>query len=253
MTVQILINKSINRMGLVHPVVKDTAIELVKRAYKEGIYVLITDGYRSYEEQAKLYGKGRNSYIYKGTEYGDPKSLIVSNAKPGSSNHNFGLAIDYVLANADATEVYYTVNDKYKRVAAIAKTLGFTWGGDWSSFKDYPHLEMMGGLKKEDLQNGKRPSLAINFTPTVIQEEKKDPNKIVNKKLVNFNPSNEEFFNATSKVLKRFEEKSVHGEKAISSIHREKLLNRELSLDDAIGILYVALERGLIIGPKESK
>lgn len=251
MTVQILINKSINRMGLVHPVVKDSAIELIKRAYKEGIHVLMTNGYRNLEEQAKLYGKGRNSYIYKGRNYGDPKSAIVTNARPGSSNHNYGLAVDYVLANEDATEVYYTVNDKFKRVAAIAKTLGFAWGGDWSSFKDYPHLEMMGGLKIEDLQNGKRPNLTVKFTPTIIKEETRIPNKNVDKNKKIYKPSNAEFINATARVLKRFEDKYVHGDKAISSIHKEKLRMGELSLDDAIALIYVALDRELIKGPKD--
>ncbi|MEH6943611.1 M15 family metallopeptidase [Bacillus sp. JJ722] len=252
MTVQILINKSINRMGLVHPVVKDTAVELIKRAYKEGIHVLMTNGYRSMEEQAKLYGKGRKSYVYKGRDYGDPKSAIVTNAMPGSSNHNYGLAIDYVLANEDATEVYYTVDDKFKRVAAIAKTLGFAWGGDWKSFKDYPHLEMTGGLKIDDLKNGKRPNLTVTFTPTIIKEGGKIPTKNDNKNMKVYKPSNDDFINATARVLKRFENKDVHGDKAISSIHREKLLKRELSLDDAIAIIYVALDRGLI-SPKATE
>ena len=42
-------------------------------------------------------------------------------------------------------------------VAEIAKELGFQWGGDWRSFKDYPHLQMDFGLTINDLQEGKRP------------------------------------------------------------------------------------------------
>ena len=48
---------------------------------------------------------------------------------------------------------------KWQRVAAIGKELGFKWGGDWSSFKDYPHLEMTGGLSYKQLQAGKEPHI----------------------------------------------------------------------------------------------
>jgi peptidoglycan L-alanyl-D-glutamate endopeptidase CwlK len=34
----------------------------------------------------------------------------------------------------------------------IAKELGFSWGGDWPGFKDYPHLEMTFGLSLEELR-----------------------------------------------------------------------------------------------------
>ncbi len=40
---------------------------------------------------------------------------------------------------------------------AIAKELGFEWGGDWDHFKDYPHLEMRFGLTINELKRGKRP------------------------------------------------------------------------------------------------
>lgn len=245
-SLQIRINKSINRMGRVHPVIKETAIEIIKRADREGINVLITDGYRSMEEQAKLYGKGRKSYVYKGKDYGDPSSAIVTNAKPGSSNHNFGLAIDYALSNADATEVYYTVNQSYKRVAAIAKSLGFAWGGDWTSFNDYPHLEMTGGLTFRELQNGKTPDLSLRFTPEKGSGQK--PAEPIKESIGMYKPSNTEFMNATARVLRRLENKEMHGDQAIDPVHREKLLKGELSLDDTIALLYVAFDRGLIRG-----
>ena len=40
-------------------------------------------------------------------------------------------------------------------VVAIAKNLGFDWGGDWSGFKDYPHLQMTFGLSLRELQQVK--------------------------------------------------------------------------------------------------
>ncbi|MEH6942943.1 M15 family metallopeptidase [Bacillus sp. JJ722] len=239
MTLQTLIDKSTKRMGTVHSVVLASAIEMIKRAHKEGINVLVTDGYRSMEEQARIYGKGRQSYYYKGKNYGDPDESIVSNAKPGSSNHNYGLAIDFVLCNDDASEVYYEVNAKYKRVAAIGKSLGFAWGGDWKGFKDYPHLEMMGGLTLTDLQRGKRPKLNINFIPELIDDEtgKEDED-------MKFNPSNESMKQSVARMLLRLSEK----ENGISKEHREQFLKGEMTVSDAIALLYVAHDRGLIVG-----
>ena len=144
-----LLDRSTRNMGSgINEVVKETALEVIKRAYKEGINVQISDGYRSYTEQDRLYAQGRTS-----------KGSIVTNARGGYSNHNFGLAVDYFLTSEDGNKAIWEVNAKWKRVAVIAKSLGFSWGGDWSSFRDYPHLEMTGGLSTAQLRNGKRPSL----------------------------------------------------------------------------------------------
>lgn len=126
--------------------VKEAALELIKRAYTENIYVKITSGFRGMEEQAALYGQGRKTYVYNGKDYGDPTKPKVTNAKPGESTHNIGLAIDFVLVSEDGRQVLWDVNNNWIRVANIGKELGFQWGGDWTSFKDYPHLEMKEGI-----------------------------------------------------------------------------------------------------------
>jgi len=91
----------------------------------------------------------------------------VTNARGGYSNHNFGLAVDYFLVSDDGSKALWTVNNKWKRVAAIGKELGFSWGGDWSSFRDYPHLEMTGGLSTAQLRAGNRPRLVSKVSNTV--------------------------------------------------------------------------------------
>lgn len=111
--------------------VYDGAIELIKRAYKEGIYVQISEGFRSNARQNELYAQGR-------TKPGN----IVTNARAGQSNHNYGIAVDFFLVSSDGKTANWTVNKDWRRVAQIGKSLGFQWGGDWTSFKDYPHLEM---------------------------------------------------------------------------------------------------------------
>ncbi|MFB6804860.1 peptidoglycan-binding protein [Peribacillus butanolivorans] len=163
---QTLLTRSEKNMGSgIHPVVKESALEMIKRAYKEGIFVQISAGYRSMEEQAKLYGQGRLGYSYKGKNYSDLSKPKVTNAQPGQSYHNYGLAIDYIIVSDDGKNAIWTVDSKWKRVAAIGKDLGFQWGGDWASYKDYPHLEMTGGLSFSQLQAGKKPNL-VSKVPT---------------------------------------------------------------------------------------
>ena len=59
----------------------------------KGFTVQISAGYRSLEEQATLYGQGR-VYSYNGKNYSNLAKPNVTNAKPGQSYHNYGLAID---------------------------------------------------------------------------------------------------------------------------------------------------------------
>lgn len=155
-SLETLTTRSINRLGAVHTSLKEYTIELIKRCYNEGIFVQISSGFRSNEEQAYIYGQGRPNYIWNGKNYGS-KGSIVSNAPPGTSIHNYGLAIDYFLVSDDGNQSLWTVNDKWKRVAAIAKSMGFEWGGDWKSFRDYPHLQYNKGLSIAQLKAGHRP------------------------------------------------------------------------------------------------
>ncbi|TKH17159.1 peptidase M15 [Bacillus wiedmannii] len=161
-----LLNQSITNMkDGINPTVKEAALNLIRRAYEENIFVKITSGFRSMEEQAALYGQGRESYVYNGIDYGNPSKPKVTNAKPGQSNHNFGLAIDFVLVSEDGNQAFWDVNDKWIRVADIGKGLGFKWGGDWTSFKDYPHLEM-----KNINPNSSRPMLRMGDTGGVVKQ-----------------------------------------------------------------------------------
>lgn len=81
-SLETLTTRSINRLGAVHPSLKEYTIELLKRCYQEGILVQISSGFRSNEDQAYIYGQGRPNYIWNGKVYGSTGS-IVSNAPPG--------------------------------------------------------------------------------------------------------------------------------------------------------------------------
>jgi peptidoglycan LD-endopeptidase CwlK len=136
-----------------NPIVKEKSSQLIQQAAKKGIVVVITNGFRSFEDQKRLYQQGRTT-----------SGNIVTNAKAGESYHNYGLAIDFALKTPTGNVIWdrqYDGNRNGKadwtEVVEISKSLGFKWGGDWAKFKDYPHLQMDFGLTIADLQNGKRP------------------------------------------------------------------------------------------------
>jgi peptidoglycan LD-endopeptidase CwlK len=136
-----------------HPIVKEQSNQLIQQSAAKGIVIVITDDFRSMEDQDVLYEKGRSA-----------EGNIVTHARGGESFHNFGLAIDFAIKTLSENVIWdmqYDGNQNGKadwnEVVELAKALGFEWGGDWAEFKDYPHLEMNFGLTLADLQNGKRP------------------------------------------------------------------------------------------------
>lgn len=116
------------RINTLHPLVRGKAKELIIRAEKElGIKLRVVSALRTWTEQNKLYAKGRTVPGKK-----------VTNAKGGSSYHNFGLAIDVVeIKNGKAL----WRNPNWNKIAELGKEIGFEWGGDWKSFKDKPHFQ----------------------------------------------------------------------------------------------------------------
>lgn len=178
-----LLERSEKNMGNVNPSLKEYALELIKRCYKQGVYVQLASGYRSHEEQAKLFGQGRSSFMYKGKQYGRIKDAngkqlnIVTNAEPGQSIHNYGLAIDFFLVSSDGVkgiwDTYVDLDKDGKRdwleVVAIAKKMGFEWGGDWKSFRDYPHLQYTKGLTLNQIGRGSRPAFPKLIVEDVVK------------------------------------------------------------------------------------
>lgn len=120
--------------------------DVIKEMHGQGIYICIAQGYRSIAEQNALYRKGR---------YGNP-GPIVTNAPGGSSNHNYGVAVDLCIYPDTFLEVKFLQpsDSRMKKIVAAMKRRGFKWGGDWSGFRDYPHFELynrVGGEKKPSL------------------------------------------------------------------------------------------------------
>ena len=105
------------------------AREWLRRCRDEGINVKIICGTRTYEEQATLYAKGR-------TEPGKK----VTNARPGYSWHNIGVAWDFVVFDERGQPLWDS--PLMDRCGAIGEELGLEWGGSWKRFVDKAHFQL---------------------------------------------------------------------------------------------------------------
>jgi len=113
-----------------HPKVMEKAKDFLAKCAEQGIDVLIYCTYRSQAEQAELYAIGRTT-----------PGKIVTNAKPGYSYHNWGLAFDCVpLINGKP--MWDSKNPMWQKLGELGKSVGLEWAGDWKKFKEYPHFQL---------------------------------------------------------------------------------------------------------------
>ncbi len=110
------------------PQVQPMARALVQKAAAAGITIRILSCLRTYAEQDALYAQGR-------TAPGD----VVTNARGGYSNHNFGIAFDVGVFEGNR---YLGDSPKYKAVGALGMDLGLEWGGNWKTIVDQPHYQL---------------------------------------------------------------------------------------------------------------
>jgi peptidoglycan LD-endopeptidase CwlK len=121
--------------------VRPYARALIQKADGIGITVKVISGLRTYEEQNALYEQGRSK-----------AGRIVTNARGGYSNHNFGIAFDIGVFEGAR---YLDESPKYKAVGALGTDLGLEWGGNWKSIQDEPHFQLRpawaAGLAERDM------------------------------------------------------------------------------------------------------
>ena len=105
---------------------------------KHGVKVEVISGLRSWAAQAALFAQGRTK-----------PGHIVTKARPGSSWHNYGLAIDLGLFSNGVylDEVDPKRADRlYQEIGSIAAKHGIEWAGNWKSFTETPHFQVTFGL-----------------------------------------------------------------------------------------------------------
>lgn len=104
------------------PEVQPYARALIAKAAANGITIKVISGLRTYGEQNDLYAQGRTK-----------PGKIVTNARGGYSNHNFGIAFDIGVFEGSR---YLDDSPKYKAVGALGRDLGLEWGGNWKTIQD---------------------------------------------------------------------------------------------------------------------
>lgn len=128
-------SRSLENILTLLPAAQEKAVDLyivanrMPELVNSGTHLKIISGTRTFAEQDALFHQV-------------PK---VTNARGGQSNHSFGVAFDVGLfQNGD----YLDDSPLYAKIGKVGKTLDLEWGGDWSSFEDQPHFQV---VKNEDL------------------------------------------------------------------------------------------------------
>jgi len=129
------VNLNAQRLAGVDPKLAQLGLRLVDLCAQAGVALLITQGLRTWEEQDALFAQGRTT-----------PGNIVTNAHGGESWHNFGLAFDILVLDSVGKADWDTHHPGWMRAAALGRSLGLEWGGDWTTFKDLPHFQHIGHL-----------------------------------------------------------------------------------------------------------
>lgn len=126
-----------------NPEVQKRARDFLAKAKAAGFDVLVTSTFRDAASQNSIYAQGRTK---PGTK--------VTNAKAGQSWHNFRCAFDIVplISVGDKKVADWNDMKKFHALGKIGRECGLEWGGDWTSFKDYPHFQYTGGLTLSQLR-----------------------------------------------------------------------------------------------------
>ena len=131
------------------------------RCKAAGLPVLITNTVRDGEYQAYLYEQGRTR----------PGGIVTNSPIPTFHADHAGLAFDF-CKNVKGQE--YSDTAFFRAAADLAKEMGFSWGGDWKSFPDLPHIQWDNGgtWTSRQVQNRQYPPLMPLFEEeeTMTQE-----------------------------------------------------------------------------------
>lgn len=154
-------NITLDRIKTLHPDIRERVLEdylAINMRLPHGIRLRFSEAYRDSSYQAGLYAKGRTK-----------PGKIVTNAKPGQSIHEYGLAFDIVLLyDRDKNGTYESASwsesedfDKngkrdWFEVVDFFKAQGYKWGGSFKSIYDSPHFELTFGNTWRTLQRKRK-------------------------------------------------------------------------------------------------
>lgn len=133
-------NLSERRLSEVHPRLAERVRQMAEILAGENICIRVVQSLRSWKEQQALWMEGRNA---NGTVIDHAR--VVTNARPGTSWHNFGLAVDVAPFDGGIPD-WNASHPAWKRIVAVGHSVGLVSGSEWRTFPDWPHFQMTGRL-----------------------------------------------------------------------------------------------------------
>jgi hypothetical protein len=128
------------RLGTICPALADKvrSVDAEFQRQTNGDHLEVVQGLRSWTQQLMLWLKGRdqNGVIV-------DESKVVTNAPPGHSWHEMGLAADVVPRSLLTVMGWCPESLLWKVVTDIAESYGLACGACWMH-KDLPHLQLTG-------------------------------------------------------------------------------------------------------------
>ncbi|WP_051567121.1 M15 family metallopeptidase [Priestia flexa] len=140
-----------NRKNLdqLHPNTKKAAYTLYEYALKNNINILIYETIRTIQQQQQ-----------------NIKNKVSQTMK---SYHIVGQALDFVPINEKGKAIWNGYNSpQIQGFIKYAKKLGFTWGGDWTTLVDSPHLQYNYKGYGTDVSLSKTPVKAVTPVKEMI-------------------------------------------------------------------------------------
>ena len=129
------------------PKAQDRARAFLQAVRAADINAKIIDGSRTFAEQDALFAQGRTK-----------PGKIVTKARGGFSNHNFGVARD--IGIFEGTK-FLDDSMLYDKAGEIGMSLGLEWGGKFKSIIDKPHFQCKTGQTLAQLRQLKKAGQSI--------------------------------------------------------------------------------------------
>jgi len=133
------------KITALHPKVADAVASILTEARARSLNVGVFSGVRQPEDQEKLYALGRTVVNPNGKTPEKPLGDIVTNGKPWSSWHNYGLAIDIVFKNEKGW-TWDKKFDEWEELGKVGEIFNLEWGGRWK-MQDLPHFQKRGSIQ----------------------------------------------------------------------------------------------------------
>lgn len=129
-------NRSKEKLKGLHPKLIEFAEELIKISPYD---FCITQGVRTVEQQQKLYAQGRTAPGRIVTNCDGVKYKSNHQVKSDGLGYAFDIAVLINNKITWETKFYIEIG---KAAEKLMKEYNVEWGGNWKSFKDYPHWEL---------------------------------------------------------------------------------------------------------------